>query len=197
MTRLSDIQLILLTTASQREDGSLLPPPENIGGAGARIHKTVAALLKRGLAAEVEVATPERTWREDGDRRIGLIITADGRAALGLEAEGTGGERMTATPEEQSEISDTSHEHAGSAEAAQPIAELAAVTTRGGSKQALVLELLGTGNGVTITDLVEATGWLPHTTRAALTGFRKRGIAINKEKVDGVTRYSTSAGAQA
>lgn len=30
--------------------------------------------------------------------------------------------------------------------------------------------------------LVEVTGWLPHTTRAALTGLRKRGYAVTSEK---------------
>jgi hypothetical protein len=31
----------------------------------------------------------------------------------------------------------------------------------------------------------EATGWLPHTTRAALTGLRKRGYVIARERIDG------------
>jgi hypothetical protein len=34
MTKLTDMQLILLTTASQRDDGSLLPPAESISDAG-------------------------------------------------------------------------------------------------------------------------------------------------------------------
>ena len=29
------------------------------------------------------------------------------------------------------------------------------------------------------------TGWLPHTTRAALTGLRKRGYAVRREKLEG------------
>jgi hypothetical protein len=32
---------------------------------------------------------------------------------------------------------------------------------------------------------MEATGWLPHTTRAALTGLRKRGYAVVRERIDG------------
>jgi hypothetical protein len=32
--------------------------------------------------------------------------------------------------------------------------------------------------------LVEATGWLPHTTRAALTGLRKRGYTVLLERQD-------------
>jgi DNA-binding IclR family transcriptional regulator len=43
--------------------------------------------------------------------------------------------------------------------------------------------------GASITELAEATGWLPHTTRAALTGLRKRGHVIAAEKQEGVSRY--------
>jgi hypothetical protein len=32
---------------------------------------------------------------------------------------------------------------------------------------------------------MEATGWLPHTTRAALTGLRQRGYAIVRVRIDG------------
>ncbi|MGA2639208.1 MAG: DUF3489 domain-containing protein [Methylocella sp.] len=34
--------------------------------------------------------------------------------------------------------------------------------------------------GATLASLVEATGWLPHTARAAITGLRKRGFAIER-----------------
>ena len=33
---------------------------------------------------------------------------------------------------------------------------------------------------------VRATGWLPHTTRAALTGLRKRGYAVGIDRADKV-----------
>lgn len=39
--------------------------------------------------------------------------------------------------------------------------------------------------GDSLTMLVEVTGWLPHTTRAALTGLRKRGFAVVSEKAEG------------
>ncbi len=44
-------------------------------------------------------------------------------------------------------------------------------------------------------DLVAATGWLPHTTRAALTGLRKKGHVIEKVKVDGTTTYRIASAA--
>ncbi len=60
------------------------------------------------------------------------------------------------------------------------------------SKQAKILELLCREQGASLAELQEATGWLPHTTRAALIGIRKRGTTIAKSKVDGVTRYKTA-----
>jgi hypothetical protein len=49
--------------------------------------------------------------------------------------------------------------------------------------------MLQHAEGASLGDLVAATGWLPHTTRAALTGLRKKGHVIEKTKVDGTTTY--------
>ena len=57
---------------------------------------------------------------------------------------------------------------------------LAGAAPRAGSKQALVVEMLSKQQGATLDALVKATGWLPHTTRAALTGLRKRGFAVER-----------------
>ena len=54
---------------------------------------------------------------------------------------------------------------------------------RDGSKLAQVIELLRRADGATIADLSQATGWLPHTTRATLTGLRKRGYAVIRERI--------------
>jgi hypothetical protein len=38
--------------------------------------------------------------------------------------------------------------------------------------------------------LIAVTGWLPHTTRAALTGLRHKGFVLDKSKrEDGTTVY--------
>ena len=58
------------------------------------------------------------------------------------------------------------------------------LTPRAGSKLARVIGLLQRPDGATIPNLTEATGWLPHTMRAALTGLRKRGYAVVRERVD-------------
>lgn len=63
------------------------------------------------------------------------------------------------------------------------------------SKINTVLDLLKSPEGATLDQLVNATGWLPHTTRAALTGLKKKGHAVTSEKVEGVRRYRIDAGA--
>ena len=60
---------------------------------------------------------------------------------------------------------------------------------RAGTKQALLLELLRREQGASLDEFAAATGWLPHTTRAALTGLRKKGHVIATERSNGLTRY--------
>ena len=61
--------------------------------------------------------------------------------------------------------------------------EAAAAADRApGTKQARVLELLHRKEGASLAELVEATGWLPHTTRAALTRLRQSGHELQKDK---------------
>ena len=65
---------------------------------------------------------------------------------------------------------------------------------RDGSKQALLVELLNRPEGASLEDLLGATGWLPHTTRAALTGIRRRGYEIARGTADdGQSRYRVTA----
>ena len=49
---------------------------------------------------------------------------------------------------------------------------------------ARVLELLQRDCGATLEELIAATDWLPHTTRAALTGLRKRGCSVTIDRSD-------------
>lgn len=57
------------------------------------------------------------------------------------------------------------------------------------SKTAQIIALLTRPEGATLDQMVEATGWLPHTTRAALTGLKKKGHEVTSVKVDGVRTY--------
>ncbi|ABI64470.1 MULTISPECIES: DUF3489 domain-containing protein [Maricaulis] len=51
---------------------------------------------------------------------------------------------------------------------------------RTGTKKARLLDLLAPAKGVTVDHLAATLGWLPHTTRAALTGLKKDGVVIEK-----------------
>ena len=64
------------------------------------------------------------------------------------------------------------------------------------TKQALIIGLLQRPDGATLSDLVAATGWLPHTTRAALTRLRQAGHILEKTKGETGTVYrlATSGG---
>lgn len=53
-----------------------------------------------------------------------------------------------------------------------------------------VIALLKREGGASVVEITKATGWLPHSARAVLTGFRKKGFKVEKAKVDGVTHWS-------
>jgi hypothetical protein len=61
-----------------------------------------------------------------------------------------------------------------------------------------VVGLLQRDNGATLDEVIAATGWLPHTSRAALTGLRKRGYAIEKHRsTEGRRGYIIAAASSA
>lgn len=170
MTKLTDMQLVLLSTAAARVDGSLLPPADSLGTRADRIRRSIEGLIKKGLAAEMEVTEPVRSWRQDGDTLFGVAISDAGRAATDAD------DRAPApTP--------------------PAITEPPAAASRPASKISGVLELLRRDGGATLDEMVAVTGWLPHTTRAALTGLRKKGHAISKADRDGATAYSVAEAA--
>ncbi len=58
------------------------------------------------------------------------------------------------------------------------------------NKNDTILKLLWRPNGATIAQLQKATGWKPHSIRAALTGLRKKGHVVQRDKnAKGVTVY--------
>jgi hypothetical protein len=169
MAKLSDTQVILLSTASQSDGGSIYPLPVKFANAGPRVAKALAGLISAGFAEERESSDLTIVSRTDGDVAYGLFVTPTGLAAIGVE-EGT--------------------------EAPAPgDPERAVPATPRITKSGLVLGLLVRDGGATLTELIAATGWLPHTTRAALTGLRKKGHVLTKGKRDGVTCYTIAPAA--
>ncbi len=61
------------------------------------------------------------------------------------------------------------------------------------SKRDQLAAMLLRDEGATIEQMVAGLGWLPHTVRAALTGLKKLGYAIDSDKIDGLRTYRAVA----
>ena len=57
------------------------------------------------------------------------------------------------------------------------------------TKHQQVVELLKRDGGATLEEMATLANWLPHSTRAFLTGLKKKGHVVESDKVDGVRRY--------
>lgn len=168
MAKLSDIQILLLTTASTREDGSVLPPSDLLGELSTSVRKAIDGLLRRKLIEEVPTQSSDQVWRNEGDHQIGLAITTVGKAAITSDV---------TVPD------------------ADTLPETMSAAPAPATKIATVLDMLRRQGGATLDEIVAATGWLPHTTRAALTGLRKKGHVLSRERRDDVSCYRiTEAG---
>ncbi len=165
MTKLSDTQRILLAAACQRADGSVLPLHASITRGGG-ITKSIAGLVRRALAVERETTDQAAVHRTNGDLRFGVFITEAGMTAIGVSGE----------------------DEALSGAASAQLPEIIDVK-KAPIKIATVLTLLARQDGVPMAELMTATGWLPHTIRAAITGLRKKGHSIQRIKRDGMTCY--------
>ena len=191
MTKLSDTQAILLSTAAQRSDGSVLPLPGSLrGGAAAKV---VGALLSRGLVREQAVdgehkadTASNAVWGGlDDGRGVQLFITTAGLEAIGVE-------RVAEPGGDTGPVEAATEQQARPKQAAATRAYTAAPRkTRGDSKQAQLIAMLRRKQGATIAQIVEATGWQAHTVRGAFAGaLRKRlGLSVSSDKVDGVRVY--------
>lgn len=69
---------------------------------------------------------------------------------------------------------------------------------RVGTKAALVVEMLGRPEGVTVAQLSEATAWLPHSVRGFLAGAlkKKHGFGLASEPTDGGRLYRLAEASQ-
>lgn len=175
-TRLTDAQLVLLTAAARREDGRVTLRE----GASPAAKRTVGVLLRRGLIEEAPVVAGQSCWRRDeDDKPVGAIITQAGLAALGIVAV----EAMEEAKEHRKGKADAPSERVAEDRAQD-------FKCRPGTKRALITDLLRRTEGASLDELIVATGWLPHTTRAALTGLRQKGFVLAKsQRVDGKAIY--------
>ncbi|HEV7253376.1 MAG TPA: DUF3489 domain-containing protein [Mesorhizobium sp.] len=189
-TKLSDTQLVVLSQAAQREDGLIILPDRLKGGAAEK-------LLTALEAKELIESQPEHNSFTDGSPGLkqpvpgatDFRISQAGLAALGLEREegahegfseaDLAGERAAGAPAKYSAPATTTAPTLPSTK-----------SPRSGSKLVEVIALLQRSEGASLDELTSATGWLSHTARAALTGLRKRGLAVSRSKrADGVSCY--------
>lgn len=203
---LTDNQLVLLSRAAQREDRGV-EVPTTLKGATAE--KSIRPMLDRDLIEDVPRTGDLPLWKEDDDGSpLALVITAKGLAAINVEAEQRGdhdepvrqtNKRAKHHVNEPKRSGSTSTRDkapsrdkgrrpvGGSARQAKPKVERCEPSAS--SKLGRVIAMLGRKAGASIADIVAATGWQPHTARAALSGLRKRRLEVTREK----NRRGTSA----
>jgi hypothetical protein len=164
---LTNTQRATRATAIKRSD-SACSLPARINRRSAQ--KLAASLVEKGLVREVLAKASMPIWRQDdAGRSMTLIITKPGRGAVRASAEAVGQESK---PLDAAGERDKLNESRRSPKDGSKI-------SKDGSKISKVITLVSRQAGASLPELVSATGWLPHTTRAALTGLRKRGYTVS------------------
>lgn len=170
MTKLSETQTAVLTASAQRPGGIALPLPNRLAGAAAKM--AVTRMITLGWLQEVEanVCQAYPLWRETGDGHgTTLVVTDAGLLAIGFDPVVV-----------KTVVAIRKH----AAEAVGPKTPI----QRAGTKQAHVIALMQRPEGVTIAEIVVATGWQAHSTRGVISGTLKKklGLSISMTKVHGL-----------
>jgi hypothetical protein len=186
--KLTETQLMMLSAAAQRNDRYLVATP-NLKVAAAQ--KIASKLVGAGLVREIRAKAGAPIWRRDDDAGLSyaLRLTAAGANAVAIDKSSEPGHidddgdlrgNVALARSSSKEHSDPDPSSAGE----NGTAPQRSSSPRGGTKLAQVVELLQQDRGASIAELIVVTGWLPHTTRAALTGLRKRGFVTAIDRSD-------------
>ena len=176
MPSLSKIQRAILTHAAEHAEGVCLPPNRARQRAA---RESAADLLTLKLIRTVRAKDGTPTWYvDDAGRPVSLIVTKRGRDAIRVPTR-TAAAPMAATSDKQVAR--------GPTRVGEP--------PREGSKIAQVIKRLSQEAGASLPELIQLTGWLPHTTRAAMTGLRKRGYTVALERGENNTPVYRMTGA--
>jgi Protein of unknown function (DUF3489) len=180
MHKLSDSQLVILSTASQRPDGCVFPITLKLKGNA--IGNVLKSLLTKGLLEEVPGRADDTLWRYDDGAPLTLKASPAAYRHLGIDSEATSETAPLPDRDRQS----GKHTPAKAAQAAaivetKPRKER---TVRKDSKQAQLIAMLRRAKGATIAEIVEAFKLQPHTVRGVIAGALKKklGLEVVSEK---------------
>jgi hypothetical protein len=204
---LSDTQLVILSSASQRADHAALLPA-NLKGSAA--NKVVDRLLKEKLLLELRATDDMPVWRRGEDnQRYSLRLTKAGLNAIKIEDTAEVSDNSAAADAKDIAAADVSIEAKRSAGAARAKGragkKTAAVRMKpskgssdrvnSDSKQDRIVALLQRPNGATLDVLVKETQWQKHSVRGFLAGTvrKKLKLPFLSEKIDGIRTYRIGA----
>ncbi len=205
--KLSDTQLLILSSASQRTDHAALLPA-NLKGSAAK--KVVDRLLKEKLLQDLRAKDDMPVWRRSDDNRpYSLRITKAGLRAIEVEEVAEAPDNNAADPGEgaAANVSTEAKSRERPSRAKQSGAKkTAAVSTKAtkaspsrakpDSKQDKIVALLQRPKGATLDALVKETQWQKHSVRGFLAGTvrKKLKLPLLSEKIDGVRTYRIGTG---
>ena len=191
MIKLSDTQAVILSAASQRDDGAVLPLPETLRIKGGAVDKVLGSLKAKGLIDHI--GAPR------GDDPPPLRITRAGLQAIGVETEddapkgatpGDTGATSAGAGVEAPALATGADGTPKPAKKRKPAKDNARVTEaapaatrtpRAGTKQARMIEMLKRPEGATVEQIAAATSWQHHTIRGAISGALKKKLGLTVE----------------
>lgn len=198
LNKMSEAQRSMLQAAAKRKD-RLVTPPANARAAA--INTLAGKLIDADWVKEIKARNSAPVWRKDvvSGETYALKLTAKGlKAATAMievaDAESapsaTPAVKKAGVPAPRAAPLVKGLMPAPDALGSQP-SPIQIRAPRPTSKLGRILIVLAADAGAAIGEMTAATGWLQHTTRAALTGLRHRGyeLSLTRKERDGASVY--------
>jgi hypothetical protein len=206
--KLSDTQLLILSSASQRSDHAAVLPA-NLKGSAAK--KVVDGLLKEKLLQEPRAKDDMPVWRRGDDNRpYSLRITQAGLRAIEVEDVAERTDNNAVPDRDEVAAADMSTEtksgerlrlakRSGTKKTAAVSGKAPKAPSdraKSHSKQDKIVALLQRPKGATLEALIKETEWQKHSVRGFLAGTvrKKLNLPLLSEKIDGIRIYRIGTG---